>query len=55
MPGNAQAQATLERIEPGLLDAALELLAAHELGHCRRNIDGAWYELPSGVNATAPE
>ena len=52
MRGNAQAQATLDRIEPELLDAALELMAAHELGHCRRYRDGAWYRLPSGFAAS---
>ena len=36
MRGNAEAQATLDRIEPGALDATLQLMAAHELGHCRR-------------------
>ena len=55
MRGNAEAQATLERIEPELLDATLELMAAHELGHCRRYLDGAWNGLPAGFNATAPE
>ena len=55
MRGNAEARATLERIEPDLLDATLELMAAHELGHCRRYLDGAWYGLPAGFNATAPE
>ena len=52
MRGNTQAQATLDRIEPALLDAALELMAAHELGHCRRYLDGAWYRLPSGFAAS---
>ncbi|MEP6874538.1 MAG: hypothetical protein ABI887_09235 [Burkholderiales bacterium] len=55
MRGNAEAQATLDRIEPDLLDATLELMAAHELGHCRRYLDGAWYGLPAGFNATVPE
>ena len=55
MRGNAEAQATLERIEPGLLDATLELMAAHELGHCRRYLDGAWYGLPAGFIAGAPK
>jgi hypothetical protein len=55
MRGNAEAQATLDRIEPDLLDAVLELMAAHELGHCRRYLDGAWYGLPAGFNATVPE
>jgi hypothetical protein len=51
MRGNPQAQATLERIEPDLLDATLELMAAHELGHCRRYLDGAWTTLPAGFAA----
>jgi hypothetical protein len=55
MRGNAEAQATLERIEPDILDVTLELMAAHELGHCRRYLDGAWYGLPAGFNSTAPE
>ena len=55
MRGNPQAQATLDRIEPDLLDATLELMAAHELGHCQRYLDGAWNGLPAGFAATAPE
>jgi hypothetical protein len=55
MRGNAEAQAALKRIEPDLLEATLELMAAHELGHCRRYLDGAWYALPAGFNATAPQ
>jgi hypothetical protein len=55
MRGNAEAQSTLARIEPDLLDATLELMVAHELGHCRRYLDGAWYGLPAGFNATVPD
>lgn len=55
MRGNAEAQATLERIKPDLLDATLELMAAHELGHCRRYLDGDWNGLPAGFSATVPE
>ena len=55
MRGNEQAQATLDRIEPDLLDATLELMAAHELGHCRRYLDGAWYGLPAGFVASEPQ
>src|SRR5262245_35718350 len=39
MRGNPEAQATLQRLEagdPALVDATLELMAAHELGHCHR-------------------
>ncbi len=48
MRGNPQAEDMLRRIEPDLLDATLELMAAHELGHCRRSLDGAWQQVPSG-------
>jgi hypothetical protein len=48
MRGNPEAQATLDRIAPELLDEALELMAAHELGHCRRYLDGTWLRLPAG-------
>lgn len=51
MRGNPEAQATLDRIDPTLLDAALELMAAHELGHCRRHLDGHWHVLPAGFVA----
>jgi len=54
MRGNAEAQATLDRIEPELLAATLELMAAHELGHCRRYLDGAWKGLPAGFVVAAP-
>ncbi|MGZ5205849.1 MAG: hypothetical protein ACXWIZ_13200, partial [Caldimonas sp.] len=40
---------------PELLDATLELMAAHELGHCRRYLDGAWYGLPAGFTASVPD
>jgi hypothetical protein len=54
MRGNPEADATLARIEPELLDAALELMAAHELGHCQRHLDGAWQALPAGFVAREP-
>jgi hypothetical protein len=55
MRGNPDAEATLSRIAPDLLDATLELMAAHELGHCRRWLDGAWSGLPAGFAAAEPE
>ena len=53
MRGNPAAEATLAAIAPELLDVSLELMAAHELGHCRRYLDGAWHGLPAGF-AAAP-
>lgn len=55
MRGNPQARDTLERIDPALFDATLELMAAHELGHCRRHLGGAWYTVPAGFTAGAPQ
>jgi len=55
MRGNPEAEATLERIEPDLLGATLELMAAHELGHCRRYLDGAWYGVPAGFTPSVPD
>jgi hypothetical protein len=53
MRGNPEAEATLERIAPALLDGVLELMAAHELGHCRRYLDGAWQDMPAGFTAAS--
>jgi hypothetical protein len=49
MRGNAEAQATLDRIEPGLIGPVIEAMAAHELGHCWRHLRQAWGSLPSGL------
>ena len=54
MRGNPEAQATLERIDADLVDAALELMAAHELGHCKRYLEGTWRGLPAGFIAREP-
>ena len=54
MRGNPEAQATLDRIQPDLLDATLELMVAHELAHCQRHLDGAWHGLPAGFAAREP-
>ena len=54
MRGNAEAQATLDRIEPGLRNVVVEAIAAHELGHCWRHIKQRWGMLPAGLlDATA--
>ena len=55
MRGNPEAEATLERIAPDLLGATLELMAAHELGHCRRYLDGAWYDVPAAFTPSVPD
>lgn len=54
MRGNPEAEATLARIEPELVGPTLELMAAHELGHCRRYLDGAWHGVPAGFAHSGP-
>ena len=54
MRGNAAAQETLDAIPSELQGAALELMAAHELGHCERYLAGAFARLPAGFQATEP-
>jgi hypothetical protein len=48
MRGNPEAQAALDRIEPGLLGPVVEAIAAHELGHCWRHLQNTWGTLPAG-------
>ena len=50
---NPAAARALEGLEPDLVGPALELMAAHELAHCRRHLDGAWARLPAGFSAPA--
>lgn len=54
MRGNSEAQASLDRITPELMDETLQLMAAHELGHCRRYLDGNWFALPAGFRGANP-
>jgi hypothetical protein len=49
MRGNPAADATLAAIPPALLQAALEAMTAHEIGHCERHRSGAFDSLPSGL------
>jgi hypothetical protein len=55
MRGNPSVAATVAQIDPALLDSTLELMAAHEMGHCRRWVDGHWYGLPAGFAGGAAD
>ncbi len=50
MRGNPEAQATLDRIQPGLVGPVVEAIAAHELGHCWRHLQQTWGTLPAGYS-----
>ena len=54
MRGNPLVEALEQRVEPDLLDATLELMAAHELGHCQRHLQGVFGVGPAGFEASRP-
>ena len=49
MRGNPAAESTLASIPAPLLQATLEAMTAHEIGHCQRHRSGAFASLPSGL------
>jgi hypothetical protein len=49
MRGNPAAESTLEAIPPPLMQATLEAMTAHEIGHCQRHRSGAFASLPGGL------
>ena len=49
MRENPEAQATLDRMPPGLVGPLVEAIAAHELGHCWRHLRRTWGTLPAGL------
>ena len=48
MRGNPQAEAALASVAAPLQPTVIEAMAAHELGHCWRHLQGAWHALPAG-------
>ena len=52
MRGNPAAESTLEAIPAPLMQATLEAMAAHEIGHCQRHRSGAFASLPGGLADT---
>ena len=49
MRGNPGAESTLAAIPAPLMQATLEAITAHEIGHCQRHRSGAFDSLPSGL------
>lgn len=49
MRGNAEAQATLDRIPRGLIGPVVEAIAAHEMAHCWRHVRQSWGTVPAGI------
>jgi hypothetical protein len=50
MRGNPAAESTLAAIPAPLLQATLEAMTAHEIGHCQRHRSGTFDSLPSGLS-----
>ncbi|HEY8102533.1 MAG TPA: hypothetical protein VIF82_17475 [Burkholderiaceae bacterium] len=48
MRGNPTAESTLADIPPAQLNAVVEAMTAHEVGHCWRYVQGSWHALPAG-------
>lgn len=48
MRGNARAEDILAALAPEQRALMIEVMAAHELGHCWRYAGGAWHVLPKG-------
>ena len=49
MRGNPAAESTLDAIPAPLVQATLEAMTAHEIGHCQRHRSGAFASLPGGL------
>lgn len=49
MRGNPAAESTLDAIPAPLMQATLEAMTAHEIGHCQRHRSGAFASLPDGL------
>lgn len=52
--GHREAQTLLDGVERTQHDAVLELMAAHELGHCLRHVDGRWHVPPGATTNASP-
>jgi hypothetical protein len=48
MRGNPAADAALAAAPPALHDVVMEAIAAHEVAHCWRHVQGRWNVLPAG-------
>jgi hypothetical protein len=50
MRGNPAAESTLDAIPAPILQATLEAMTAHEIGHCQRHRSGSFDSLPAGLD-----
>lgn len=50
MRGNPAADEALAGAAPELHEVLIEAMAAHEIGHCLRHVQGHWFKLPAGFS-----
>lgn len=55
MRGNPAVQEALEGLDEAFTSLAIETMAAHELGHCWRYMNGHWHEWPAGFSMPSGE
>ena len=48
---NPHAAQALAHLPDDLVNPVIELMAAHELGHCRRGLAGSWQKMPRDILA----
>lgn len=53
--GNPDVAATEARIAPEIFEAAMQLMSAHELGHCVRHVRGEWMNAADEPAGPLPE
>jgi hypothetical protein len=54
MRGNPQAESVLESLPAEQRQLMIEVMTAHEIGHCYRYAQGAWHALPAGFEVARP-
>jgi hypothetical protein len=54
MRGNPMVAQHLEGVPQALHGVLIEVMTAHEVGHCWRHAQGAWQALPAGFASAAP-
>ncbi|HEY0062515.1 MAG TPA: hypothetical protein VGC21_10360 [Telluria sp.] len=55
MRGNPDAEKVLENVAEADRAVLMEAMAAHEVGHCYRVVQGRWHALPAGFVETGDE
>jgi len=55
MRGNPNAESVLAGVPEAERGVLMEAMAAHEVGHCWRVVQGSWHALPAGFEETGDE